>query len=158
MGTVESQPEPLIDHLRGALSQLQGHRWTQFHLSDSTPPRPHLRADSQGGRISIWRSLLLEPFYEPRTRVSSLFHYSFVNAIISLVLYLYTYLPYNLYTCLPYTPKPTNQKKKKNRPFNPNYEKDMKCMYTFICIHANHQEGVPQEIKSNPVAKACTLE
>ena len=26
MGTVESRPEPLIDHLRRALSQLQGHR------------------------------------------------------------------------------------------------------------------------------------
>jgi len=26
MGTVESRPEPLIDHLRQALSQLQGHR------------------------------------------------------------------------------------------------------------------------------------
>jgi len=26
MGTVESQPEPLIDHLRQVLSQLQGHR------------------------------------------------------------------------------------------------------------------------------------
>ena len=26
MGTVESWPEPLIDHLRRALSQLQGHR------------------------------------------------------------------------------------------------------------------------------------
>jgi len=55
-----------------------------------TPPRPHLRADSQGGWVSIWRSLLLEPFCEPRTQVSSLFHYSFVSAIISLVLYLYT--------------------------------------------------------------------
>jgi len=53
-------------------------------------PRPHLRADSQGGRISIWRSLLLELFCEPRIRVSSLFHYSFVSAIISLVLYLFT--------------------------------------------------------------------
>jgi len=41
-------------------------------------PRPHLRAHSQGGRISIWRSLLLEPFREPRTWVRSLFHYSFV--------------------------------------------------------------------------------
>ena len=51
---------------------------------------PHLRADSQGGRISIWRSLLLELFCEPRIRVSSLFHYSFVSAIISLVLYLFT--------------------------------------------------------------------
>jgi len=26
MGTVESRPEPLIDHLRRTLSQLQGHR------------------------------------------------------------------------------------------------------------------------------------
>ena len=26
MGTVESRPEPLIDHLRRVLSQLQGHR------------------------------------------------------------------------------------------------------------------------------------
>jgi len=83
MGTAESQPEPLIDHQRQALSQPQGHRWMQFHLSDrkapdSTPPRHHLRADSQGVRISIWRLLLLEPFCEPGTWVSSLFHYSFV--------------------------------------------------------------------------------
>jgi len=34
MRTVESRPEPLIDHLRRALSQLQGHRQTQFHLSN----------------------------------------------------------------------------------------------------------------------------
>ena len=83
MGTVESQPEPLINHLRQALSQLQGHRWMQFHLSDqkpgSTPPRPHLRADSQGGRISLRRSFLLEPFCKPRTQVRSLFHFSFVT-------------------------------------------------------------------------------
>jgi len=32
--TIESRPEPLIDHLRWELSQLQGHRWMQFHLSD----------------------------------------------------------------------------------------------------------------------------
>ena len=109
MGTVESRPEPLIDHLKRVLSQPQGHRWMQFHLSDwagwslaPPPPRPHLRADSQGGRISIWRLPVLEPFCEPRIQVSSLFHYSFVNVIISLVLYLYFYLPCNLYTCLPY--------------------------------------------------------
>ena len=30
MGTVESQPEPLIDHLRRALSQPWEHRWRQF--------------------------------------------------------------------------------------------------------------------------------
>jgi len=30
MGTVESRPEPLIDHLRQALSQLWEHRWRQF--------------------------------------------------------------------------------------------------------------------------------
>jgi len=82
----------------------------QFHLSDQkgwslAPPRPHLRAESQGGRVSIWRSPLLEPFYKPRTWVSSLFHYSCENAVISLVLYLCTYLPYNLYACLPYTTK-----------------------------------------------------
>ena len=34
MGTAESWPEPLIDHLRWALSQLQEHRWRQFHLCD----------------------------------------------------------------------------------------------------------------------------
>ena len=34
MGTVESRPEPLIDHLRRVLSQPQGYRWMQFHLSD----------------------------------------------------------------------------------------------------------------------------
>jgi len=106
MGTAESQPEPLIDHLRQVLSQPQGHRWMQFHLSDRKgwshappllDPRAHLRADSQGGQIFIWRSFLLEPFYEPRAQVSSLFHCFFVNMIISLVLYLYTYSPYNLY-------------------------------------------------------------
>ena len=59
-------------------------------VSPEWPPRPHLRADSQGGRISIWKSLSLEPFCKPRTRVRSLFHYFFVNAIISLVLYLFT--------------------------------------------------------------------
>jgi len=89
MGTVESRPEPLIDHLRRALSQPQGHRWTQFHLSDrkgwslaAPPPRPHLRADyleiaflgallwaQDTGKIFI--SLLL------------------CNAIISLVQYLF---------------------------------------------------------------------
>ena len=61
MGTAESRPEPLIVHLRQALSQPQGHRWMQVHLSDwkgwSLAPRPHLRAVSQGGRLSIWESL-----------------------------------------------------------------------------------------------------
>jgi len=52
--------------------------------------RPHLRADSQGGRISIWRSLPLEPFCKPRIWVRSSFNYSFVIMIISLVLYLFT--------------------------------------------------------------------
>ena len=80
MGTVESWPEPLIDHLRWALSQLQGHRWTQFHLRDQkAPPLPHLRADSQGERISLWRSLLLELFCEPRTWLRSLFYFSFAT-------------------------------------------------------------------------------
>ena len=54
------------------------------------PLRPHLRADSQAGKISIWRSLLVEPSCKPRTQASSLFHYSFVNSIVSLVLHLYT--------------------------------------------------------------------
>lgn len=56
----------------------------------STPPGPHLRADSEGGRISLWRLSLLEPFYELRTQISSSFHYSFMNVVISLVLYLFT--------------------------------------------------------------------
>ena len=56
----------------------------------STPPWPHLRADSQRGRISIWRLLPLEPFCEFRIWVCSLFHYFFVNMTISLVLYLFT--------------------------------------------------------------------
>ena len=94
MGTAESRPEPLIDHLRQALSQPHGHRWMQFHLSDwkgwSLAPRPHLRADSQERRLSIWKSLSLDSFCEPRTWVSSLFHYFFVNVIISLVLCLVT--------------------------------------------------------------------
>jgi len=30
MGTVESRPEPLIDHLRKGLGQLREHRWRQF--------------------------------------------------------------------------------------------------------------------------------
>jgi len=30
MGTVESWPEPLVDHLRQALSQAWEHRWRQF--------------------------------------------------------------------------------------------------------------------------------
>uniref|UniRef100_A0A8V0ZWN9 Dipeptidyl peptidase like 6 n=1 Tax=Gallus gallus TaxID=9031 RepID=A0A8V0ZWN9_CHICK len=34
----------------------------------STLSRPHLRADSQGGRFSIWKSLSLESFCEPWTR------------------------------------------------------------------------------------------
>ena len=53
--------------------------WPEGVEPGCTSPRPHLRADSQGGRISSWRSLLLEPFHEPRTRVRSLFHFSFVT-------------------------------------------------------------------------------
>ena len=34
MGTVESWPEPLIGHLRRALSQLGEHRWRLFHQCD----------------------------------------------------------------------------------------------------------------------------
>ena len=64
--------------------------WLEGVEPGCTPPRPHLRADSQGERFSTWRLLLLEPFCEPRIQVRSLFHYSFVNVIISLVLYLFT--------------------------------------------------------------------
>jgi len=85
MGTVESQPEPLIDHLRGECwVSCRGQvnaippEWLEGVEPGSIPPRPHLRADSQGGRISIWRALLLEAFCKPRTGVSSLFHFSFV--------------------------------------------------------------------------------
>lgn len=67
MGTVESWPEPLIDHLRQGLGQLWEHRWRQFQPS-STPPRPYLRADYDWGRISFWRSFLFEVFHsEPRS-------------------------------------------------------------------------------------------
>ena len=72
--------------------------WPEGMEPGSTSPRPHLRADSQGGKIFIWRSLLMESFCEPRAWVSSLFHCSFLNAIISLVLYLTIwYCKQNLY-------------------------------------------------------------
>ena len=99
MGTVESwtsdwPPEASVESAAGAQVNAISPEWPEGVEPGSTPPRPHLRADSQGGRISIWRSLLLEPFCEPRTWVRSLFHYFFVNTIISLVQYLYTCLPY----------------------------------------------------------------
>ena len=105
MGTVESRPEPLIATWGKHWISHRGTGECNFYLSDrksgSTPSRPHLRADSQGGRISIWRLSFLEPFYEPRTWVSSLFHCSFVNAIVSLVLYLFAIQQlYNLYMVL----------------------------------------------------------
>ena len=56
MGTVESWPEPLIDHLRQGLGQLWEYRW------------PHLRAGYHWGRISFWRSLFFGVFLcEPRS-------------------------------------------------------------------------------------------
>ena len=61
--------------------------------------KPNLKADSQGGRISIWRSLPLESFCKPRTWVRSLFHYSFV---MQESFWSSTCLPYNLCTWLPY--------------------------------------------------------
>jgi len=68
MGTAKLQPEPLIGHLRRALSQLQEHRWRQFSCVTGrgeawlTSPRPHLRADCHWGRISFWTLLLVEFF------------------------------------------------------------------------------------------------
>ena len=52
--------------------------WPEGVDPGSTPPRPHLKADSQGGRFSIWRLFPLEPFCEPRIQVRSLFHFFFV--------------------------------------------------------------------------------
>ena len=67
MGTVESQPEPLIDHLRWALCLLWEHRWRQpLWWEGMEPgcnsPRPHLRADCHWGRFSFQGLLLLEFF------------------------------------------------------------------------------------------------
>ena len=72
-------PEVSAESAAGAQVNTISPEWPEGMEPGSTPPRPHLRADSQGGRISIWRLLFLEPFCEPRTWVSSLFHYSFVT-------------------------------------------------------------------------------
>ena len=74
---LESWPEPLIDHLRQALNQLQGAQVKAIQLCDRkgvepgcASPRPHLRLSateegSLSGDFSSW-SL----FSEPRTWVS----------------------------------------------------------------------------------------
>ena len=67
MGTVESQPEPLTTWGEcwvscGSTGGGNSAVWPEGVEPGSTSPKPHVRADSQGGRISLWRSLLLEPF------------------------------------------------------------------------------------------------
>ena len=63
MGTVESWPELLIEHLGKGHGQLWEHRWRQSPLwpegvePGCTTLRPHLRADCHWARISFWRSL-----------------------------------------------------------------------------------------------------
>jgi len=65
LGTAESRPEPLIDHLKQAASQLWEHRWrqptcvTRWVEPGSTSPRPHLRADCHPERVSSWILLLM---------------------------------------------------------------------------------------------------
>ena len=68
MVTVESQPEPLIDHLGKDWSAL-GAQVKAVQLCDrkgwslAAPLLdPHLRADCHRGRISFWRALLLKFF------------------------------------------------------------------------------------------------
>jgi len=65
MGTVESGPQPLIDHLskhwvsHGA--QVKAiHLWLEGLEPGCTSPRPHLRADCHRGRICSWRLILVE--------------------------------------------------------------------------------------------------
>jgi len=100
-GTVESQPEPLIDHLRRVLSQLQRHRWMQFHLSYQKgwsqasytpfkgwlPRRKDLYLEITSLGALLWAQDMGKIFIS----------FLLCNAIISLVQYLYTCLPY---TCI----------------------------------------------------------
>ena len=67
MGIVESQPEPLIEHLGKGPGQPWEHRWRQFSWSEGVEPgctslRSHLRADCHGGRFFSWRSFFGEAF------------------------------------------------------------------------------------------------
>jgi len=66
--TVESQPEPLIDHLRQGLSHGstgEGNScvWPEGVEPGYTSLRPHLRAECLWGRISFWRFLLCGTFH-----------------------------------------------------------------------------------------------
>jgi len=77
--TIEWPPDASAESATGAPVHAISPEWPEGVEPGCTPPRPHLRADSEGGRISIWRSPLLELFWEPRTWVKSLFHCSFVK-------------------------------------------------------------------------------
>ena len=88
--TSDWPPEVNAESASGAQVNAISPEWLEGVEPGSTLPRPHLRVDCYWGSISIWRTSFLEPFHEPRMQISSLFHYSFVYVIISLVLYLYT--------------------------------------------------------------------
>ena len=77
--TSDWPPEVSAESAAGAQVNAISPEWPEGVEPGSTLPRPHLGADSQGGRISMWRSLLLELFCEHRTWVRSLFYYSFVT-------------------------------------------------------------------------------
>jgi len=113
--TSDWPPEASAESVARAQVKAISPEWPEGVDPGCTPPRPHLRADSQGGWVSIWRSLLLEPFCEPRTQVSSLFHYSFVSAIISLVLYLYTLQAVYLFAIHPVTSCCVNMQRTSSR-------------------------------------------
>ena len=76
MGTLESCPNPLIDHLRQTLNQPQEHKWRNSPVwlegvePGTTSSRPHLRADCHWWRICFWQLFLLVFFSKPRTWVS----------------------------------------------------------------------------------------
>ena len=85
MGTVQSWPEPLIDHLRQGLGQLWEHRWRQFTYLTG---RPHLRADYHWGRIFFWRYLLFGVFHcKPRSLDISE-HFFFASLFCTMIIFL----------------------------------------------------------------------
>ena len=101
MGTVESRAEPLIDHLRRALSQLQGHRWMQFHLSDWKEPGCTPTETPFKGWLPRRKDLYLEitpfgAFLWAQDTGKLFISFLLCNAIICLVQYLYTCLPYTI--------------------------------------------------------------
>jgi len=59
-------------HSEGSLNTGEGISpvWLEGVRPGSTSPRPYLRADCHWGRISFWRLLPLEFFWEPRKQVS----------------------------------------------------------------------------------------